>query len=122
MSWSRCSLTAIHYLTDQHAEDGPGESRREYAQSFNRLILFNTSQKSWHRLSRKFKPIAGRFRTSLASCYVSEIRDEALTHTRALFAARVDQREVEEMRELIKQRADENTVAQAYLDEDKGKD
>ena len=34
---------------------------------------------------------------------------------------RVDQREDEGVRELIKQRADDKTVAQAYRDTDKGK-
>ena len=121
-------INAIYYLTDQHTEDDgghfglwdnqsedePGDLRWEYAPTFNRLILFNTSQNSWHGLSRRYEPIEGRFRKSLASYYVSEPRHEALTHTRALFAPRVDQREDEGVRELIKQRADEKTVAQAF--------
>ena len=44
-----------------------------------------------------------------------------MTHTRALFAPRVDQRQDEKVRELIKERADEKTVAQADVDEDTGK-
>ena len=130
----RC-LSAFYYLSDQHAkEDGGyfglwdnrsevelGELRWEYAPTFNCLILFNTRLNSWHGLSRRYEPIEARFRKSFAAYYVLEPRVEALTHTRALFAPPVDQRQDETARALIKQRADEKTVAQAYVDEDKGK-
>ena len=78
-------LNAIYYLTDQHEEsDGghfglwdnssasePGDLVKEYAPIFNRLVLFNTSQKSWHGLSRVYKPKLNRYRKSLATYYVS---------------------------------------------------
>lgn len=128
-------LNAIYYLTDHHVEsDGghfglwnnklknaPGELRREYAPTFNRLILFNTSQNSWHGLSRKYEPKSGRFRKSLASYYVSSPRSEALAHTRALFAPREDQKQDERVHNLIKLRSSEQTFQEVYTEGGEGK-
>lgn len=98
-------LNAIYYLTDEHEdEDGghfglwgnssaiePGNLEKEYAPLFNRLVLFNTSQQSWHGLSRVYEPKSNRYRKSLATYYVSSPRENSLTHTRAFFAPRVEQ-------------------------------
>ena len=128
-------INAIYYLTDNHAEsDGghfglwnnksanaPGELRREYAPTFNRLILFNTSQNSWHGLSRKYEPETGRFRKSLASYYVSNPRSEALAHTRALFAPREEQKQDERVQNLIKLRSSEQTFNEVYTEKSESK-
>ena len=125
-------LNAIYYLTDNHKEsDGghfglwgnespntPGPLVKEYAPVFNRLVLFNTSQQSWHGLSRVYAPASNSYRKSLATYYTSEPRDGSLTHTRALFAPRADQKGNESVIEQIKLRVSESQHEKAYVIKD----
>jgi Rps23 Pro-64 3,4-dihydroxylase Tpa1-like proline 4-hydroxylase len=122
-------LNAIYYLTDQHEEsDGghfglwdnssvtePGDLVKEYAPIFNRLILFNTSQKSWHGLSRVYEPKLNRYRKSLATYYVSNPREDSLTHTRAYFAPSAEQQNDQTVLEQIKARVSENDHEKVYV-------
>ncbi|NQY42728.1 MAG: 2OG-Fe(II) oxygenase [Legionellales bacterium] len=122
-------LNAIYYLTDEYEEeDGghlglwdnsssekPGSLIKEYAPLFNRLVVFNSSQNSWHGLSRIYSPSGDRFRKSLATYYVSEPRNAALANTRALFAPREEQLGDSKILEEIKLRVNEKNHKQAYI-------
>jgi Rps23 Pro-64 3,4-dihydroxylase Tpa1-like proline 4-hydroxylase len=122
-------LNAIYYLTDQHEEsDGghfglwdnssasePGDLVKEYAPIFNRLVLFNTSQKSWHGLSRVYKPKLNRYRKSLATYYVSTPREDSLSHTRAYFAPRAEQLNDQTVLDQIIARVTENGREKVYV-------
>lgn len=122
-------LNAIYYLTGEYEEeDGghfglwennspnePGKLLKEYAPIFNRLVLFNTSQNSWHGLSRVYKPKANRLRKSLASYYISNPREDSLTNTRALFAPRAEQLGDNSVLEQINRRASEEDHEKAYI-------
>lgn len=122
-------LNAIYYLTDGHEEnDGghfglwgngssnePGELKKEYAPIFNRLVLFNTSQNSWHGLSRIYAPKQSRYRKSLATYYVSEPRNSSLTHTRAFFAPREHQKQNADVILEISKRVSETGHSSVYV-------
>lgn len=122
-------LNAIYYLTDDYEKsDGghfglwgnssseqPGNLVTEYEPLFNRLVLFNTSQNSWHGLSRVYDPKENRYRKSLATYYLSEPRAEALSHTRALFAPRDDQKSDEKVLRQIKDRVSEGKHQTSYV-------
>ncbi|MBC6428317.1 MAG: 2OG-Fe(II) oxygenase [Cellvibrionales bacterium] len=123
-------LNAIYYLTDDYREsdgghfglwdndsaESPGELAQEYAPFFNRFILFDTSENSWHGLSRIYAPphAAKRYRKSLATYYVAAVRACAFTHSRARFAPREEQKGRAEVMHEIALRADERTYRQAY--------
>jgi hypothetical protein len=122
-------LNAIYYLTDSHEEnDGghfglwgnrssnkPGALIKEYAPIFNRLVLFNTSQNSWHGLSRIYEPKKSRYRKSLATYYVSIPRHSSLTHTRALFAPREHQEQNKDVILEISKRVSEADHSSVYV-------
>ena len=122
-------LNAIFYLTDQYEEsDGghfglwgnssanePGDLVKEYAPLFNRLILFNTSQTSWHGLSRVYEPKSNRYRKSLATYYVSAPRENSLKHTRAFFAPRHEQQNDKAVLDQIQARVSEKLHEKAYV-------
>lgn len=122
-------LNAIYYLTDQHeADDGghfglwdnsssnePGDLIKEYEPIFNRLVLFNTSQNSWHGLSRIYAPKESRLRKSLASYYVSEPRHSSLTNTRAFFAPREHQKQNPDVIVEISKRVSETDHSSVYV-------
>lgn len=125
-------LNAILYLTNHYEEgDGghfglwgnksankPGKLIREYTPIFNRLILFNTSQNSWHGLSRVYDPQNNQLRKSLANYYVSAPREEALSHTRAFFAPRVEQENDTAILDQIQSRVNENEHEKVYVIKD----
>lgn len=122
-------LNAIFYLSDNYEEeDGghfglwgnesskkPGALLKEYAPKFNRIILFNTSQNSWHGLSRVYAPQKIKYRKSLASYYTSEPLNSALQNTRALFAPREEQLNNLDILKEIEDRADENRYKNSYI-------
>jgi hypothetical protein len=122
-------INAIFYLTDDYKEeDGghfglwgnespekPGALINEYAPIFNRIVIFNTSQNSWHGLSRLYSPHSNKYRKSLASYYVSEPSVSALQNTRALFAPREAQLNDPDVLEEIVARVDENRFKNSYI-------
>jgi Rps23 Pro-64 3,4-dihydroxylase Tpa1-like proline 4-hydroxylase len=122
-------INVIYYLTDSYDKsDGghfglwgnsnsnePGDLECEYAPVFNRMVLFDTSENSWHGLSRIYNPAGTKYRKSLASYYVSEPRSSAQTHSRAKFAPRENQKENSEIKELIELRSTEGAHTSAYI-------
>lgn len=122
-------INLIYYLTDNYIpSDGgylgfwentidnkPGNLIKEYAPKFNRCVIFNTSQNSWHGLSRIYNPKKNNFRKSLASYYLSKTRKNSRKHTRALFATRTDQNNNKEIQRLIKLRSSEKNSSKVYV-------
>jgi Rps23 Pro-64 3,4-dihydroxylase Tpa1-like proline 4-hydroxylase len=122
-------INAIFYLTDDFKEeDGghfglwgnespekPGALIKEYSPIFNRIVIFNTSQNSWHGLSRLYSPQSNKYRKSLASYYVSEPSVSVLQNTRALFAPREAQLNNPDVLEEIVARVDENRFKNSYI-------
>lgn len=121
-------INIIYYLTDNYNEDDgghfglwdnssteePGEIITEIAPKFNSAVIFDTSENSWHGLSRTYQPDSAKYRKSLASYYVSIARDTALPHTRAKFAPRNDQKNNEEVLRQIEVRSSEANHKSAY--------
>jgi hypothetical protein len=74
-------INAIYYLSDPYGDkDGrnfalwnntilnePGKIVEEYSTLFNRMIWFDTSENSWHGLSKVHNPSGSKCRKSLAS-------------------------------------------------------
>jgi hypothetical protein len=124
----RINLTC--YLTDDYSDaDGGhlgfednssnkqlGKLVKEFAPRFNLAVIFNTSQNCWHGLSRKYKPAQDKFRKSLATYYLSEIRRNVPNRTRALFAPRAKRTNDESVEKQILLRANEEKYSDAYRD------
>lgn len=81
---------------------------------FNRAIIFDTTQNSWHGLPNQINCPEGIIRKSIAGYYT--LPAPALTdpRCRALFTPRPDQINNPEVEELIKKRADMNTSKDVY--------
>jgi len=85
---------------------------------FNRAILFDTTQNSWHGLPNPVKSPEGVYRKSLNIYYLTEPTKEATDRERALFAPYKEQKDDENILELIKKRSNSNTTQEAYRTED----
>ena len=81
---------------------------------FNRAIIFDTTQNSWHGLPKYIECPEGIVRKSLAGYYVRPAPAYADQRGRALFAPREDQIGNPEVEELIRKRANINQSNEVY--------
>ena len=87
---------------------------KEVYPKFNRAIIFDTSQDSWHGLSRKINLPKNIFRKSIAIYYLCSPEKKHLSNKRALFAPRNNQKDSKEILKLIKIRSDDKLFYKGY--------
>jgi Rps23 Pro-64 3,4-dihydroxylase Tpa1-like proline 4-hydroxylase len=92
----------------------PGNLVTTVENKFNRAVIFDTTQNSWHGLPEKLDCPEGVTRNSLAIYYLTQPGPEENTRMKALFAPYKDQINDPEVLELIKKRADVNQVKKLY--------
>jgi Rps23 Pro-64 3,4-dihydroxylase Tpa1-like proline 4-hydroxylase len=92
----------------------PDKLVSEIAPKFNRAVFFNTTQNSWHGISRALVQPDGIYRKSIAVYYVKRPNPEANPRGKALFAPTDQQKDDPNVLELIKLRSDITTSAQVY--------
>lgn len=81
---------------------------------FNRAILFDTTQNSWHGLPNKIKMPNGIKRNSIAIYYLTNPRKKSETRSKALFIPTEKQRNDKRVLNLIKKRANEKLATKTY--------
>lgn len=92
----------------------PGELRKQVPCLFNRAVIFDTSQQSWHGLPEPVTCPPNMARNSLAVYYLCEPRRNAADRGRALFAPHGEQAKDPAVLELIKLRSQVNTSQSVY--------
>lgn len=105
-----------HFGLWQHdaAARAPGSLAREIEPKFNRAVLFNTTQNSWHGMSRPLSVPEGIYRKSLAIYYMRQPAPGADERGRALFAPRDAQKSDPAILDIIRLRSDVATSASVY--------
>lgn len=91
----------------------PVDLIKEVAPLFNRAIIFDTTQNSWHGMSQKLKAPKKVYRKSLAVYYLT-VPKNAKHNQRAVYAPREDQKNNKEVLETIKLRADVSKSMKVY--------
>ncbi len=71
---------------------------------FNRAVLFDTTQNSWHGLPQPLNCPEGIYRKSLAVYYMTDPPEDVEPRNRALYAPTKDQENNKEILDLIQQR------------------
>lgn len=97
-------------------KNAPGELVETIVPVFNRAVLFDTTQDSWHGLPDEIMCPEGVTRNSLAVYYLCKPRDGADERGKALFAPYKDQAEDPNVLSLIQRRSDIHLAAGAYGD------
>ena len=92
----------------------PKECVTKVYNKFNRAVLFDTAQNSWHGLPDEITCPEGVYRKSLAIYYLSEARESSETHDRALFAPHKEQANDPQILDLIKKRSSSKTSQGTY--------
>jgi len=125
----RRNFNLIIYVTpDWHPEYGgglelwshdaennqPKELIKTVENKFNRAVIFDTTQNSWHGLPEKLDCPEGVTRNSLAIYYLTDPPAVTDPRMKALFAPYKDQANDPEVLDLIKRRADVNEVSKMY--------
>jgi hypothetical protein len=106
-------------LWDHNSNDGkPGALIKEIEPLYNRAVIFDTTQNSWHGMSRPLSQPEGIYRKSLAIYYLCEPQSDASSHERALFAPRPHQENNKDIDEIIKLRSGSNTYSSVYRTKD----
>ena len=83
----------------------PKELVREVAPVFNRAIIFDTTQHSWHGMSQQLQVPKGIYRKSLAVYYLTEPK-QVESHQRAIYAPRETQKNDKKVLKMIEIRKD----------------
>ncbi len=92
----------------------PKECIHKIVPIFNRAVIFDTTQNSWHGLPEELRCPDGIYRKSLAVYYLSELRKNTSKRGKALFAPYKDQKNDPEIIELIKKRSNVNSAKDVY--------
>ena len=102
-------------LWSQEEETGkPGEIEKVVDCLFNRAVLFDTTQNSWHGLPEPIRCPEGRYRASMAVYYMIPAETGASPRERALFAPHKGQASDPEVLDLIRRRSSSATAADVY--------
>lgn len=86
----------------------------EVEPKFNRAILFDTTQNSWHGMSRTLETPENVFRKSFAVYYLTTPPANVDQRERAMFAPREAQKGDQDIADLIKQRSNPKDYYKAY--------
>lgn len=102
-----------------HNKEGnlPDTLIKEVGPKFNRAVLFDTTQNSWHGMSRPLQQPEDVYRKSMAVYYLAEPPKSVDPRQRALFAPRTEQIGDNAVEDLIKLRADPKNFSKAYRSE-----
>lgn len=92
----------------------PGSLAKEIVPKFNRAVLFDTTQNSWHGLPKPLRCPKNEFRKSIAVYYLCSPSKRASQRGKALFSPTEEQSFKEDVLDLIKKRSDSNTASSVY--------
>lgn len=108
---------ALQLWSHDHETNMPKECVSKVEVKFNRAVIFDTTQNSWHGLPDEIKAPSNVLRKSLNIYYLTEPREGISTRERALFAPHTNQKDDENIKELIKKRSSSSTIHEAYRTE-----
>jgi hypothetical protein len=105
----------LGFWSHDHDTMLPNKLITEIQPEFNRAVIFNTMQNSWHGISRPLVPPETVYRKSLAVYYLKDPDNIVDSRARALYAPRTDQMGDPKIQELIRLRKDVSTSDQVYV-------
>tara|TARA_B100000963_G_C22618979_1_gene668867 strand:+ start:1417 stop:2220 length:804 start_codon:yes stop_codon:yes gene_type:complete len=98
------------------SEDKPGDLVSSVWNKFNRAVIFDTTQNSWHGLPEPIVCPEDEARKSLAAYFLCEPPKDVDGRGKALFAPTKEQENDTEILELIKKRSNVESAASVYND------
>jgi len=100
---------------DNKSSEKPGKLIKTIFPKFNRAVLFDTTQNSWHGLKDTLKCPADQYRKSIAIYYLCKPPPKISQRGKALFSPMENQKDDKEVLELIKLRSSVKSAHKVYL-------
>lgn len=104
----------LGFWSHDNMNNSPKDLAVEIEPKFNRAVLFDTSQNSWHGTSRNLSMPLNIYRKSLAIYYLSKPVKNADSRARALYAPRENQVNDKKIKKLILLRSGVNSSSKVY--------
>lgn len=101
-------------LWGNESAEKPGDLVKSVWSKFNRAVVFDTTQNSWHGLPEPLVCPDGQARQSLAAYYLCDPSEGVDTRGKALFAPTKEQENDEEILDLIKRRSSVASASGVY--------
>ena len=101
-------------LWGSKSSEKPGDLEVSVWNKFNRAVIFDTTQNSWHGLPEPLQCPENEFRKSLAAYFLCDPPNDVDDRGKALFAPTKQQEDDREVIELIKKRSDVKTASSVY--------
>lgn len=114
-AWQEVWGGSLGFWEHNVSSGGPGALVTSVSPKFNRAVLFDTTQNSWHGLPEPIRCPPHVTRNSLAVYYLCEPPPGCEERERALFSPWGDQRDDPGIIDLIEQRAQSATAKSAYV-------
>jgi len=112
--WETSWGGGLELWTHDEVNNCPKELVKTIDNKYNRAVIFDTTQNSWHGLPNKINCPEDIIRKSLAGYYVRSAPINTDNRGRALFSAREDQKNDPNVDELIRKRANVDTSNNVY--------
>lgn len=103
--WNKKWGGGLELWTHDEETKRPGKLVKTVENKFNRAVIFDTTQNSWHGLPKELKCPDDVVRQSLAAYYVRPAPANADPRGKALFAPSEDQKNDPEIEKLIQERS-----------------
>ena len=104
---------ALGFWGNESAQ-APGELMASIECEYNRAVIFDTTQNSWHGLPQPLRCPEREYRKSMAVYFLCDPPDNPNRRGKALFAPTKAQQGDREVLDLIKKRADTATADSVY--------
>ena len=101
-------------LWGNESSERPGELITSVWSKFNRAVIFDTTQNSWHGLPEPLACPDEEARKSIAAYFLCEPLNDIDTRGKALFAPTKDQEHDSEILDLIKKRSNVESASSVY--------
>jgi len=112
--WDTSWGGGLELWSHDEKNNSPKERIKTIDNLFNRAVIFDTTQNSWHGLPKHIDCPEGAVRKSLAVYYVCPAAAQTEKREKALFSPREEQKNDPAIAELIAKRANTKTAEQAY--------
>jgi hypothetical protein len=95
---------SLEFWSHDEEKNLPKRKEVEIKNIFNRAVLFDTTQNSWHGCPQVLQCPSNKYRKSLAIYYMTDCSEDTIDRKRALYAPTKDQENNEEVLNFIKKR------------------
>ena len=118
-NWDQSWGGGLELWTHDPETRRPKEKVKTVDVIYNRAVIFDTTQNSWHGLPTRLTCAEGVYRNSLAAYYVRPAPEGTDPRGKVLYAPNEDQKGNAQIEELIRKRANVDTASQSYRPEEK---